>query len=125
MGTCYNCCNFNDSTNYILYLTSRIRIDPLHAVQHSDSVWPWSLESGLNSFSSGIGEFWSSIITLPFQRLKSEFSPKVKDIVAELVEKVDEGETLSIEKMLPITLDSVHFKNGTLMLLAYGDNEPR
>lgn len=99
--------------------------DPLHAVQHSDSVWPWSLESGLNSFSSGIGEFWSSIITLPFQRLKSEFSPKVKDIVAELVEKVDEGETLSIEKMLPITLDSVHFKNGTLMLLAYGDNEPR
>ncbi|WOG87829.1 hypothetical protein DCAR_0207061 [Daucus carota subsp. sativus] len=106
-------------------ISKSLNPDPLPAVQHSDYVRPWSVESGLNTFSSGIGEAWSLVITRPFQRLKSEFSPKVKDIVAELVEKVDEGETLSIEKMLPITLDSVHFKDGVLMLLAYGDNEPR
>ncbi|KAL8090119.1 protein TIC236, chloroplastic [Apium graveolens] len=98
---------------------------PFTEVQNSHSVRPWSLESSFNTFSSGMGDVWSFIVTHPIQRLKLEFSPKVKDIVAELVEKVDEGETLSFEKMLPITLDSVHFKDATLMLLAYGDNEPR
>ncbi|KAG6437902.1 hypothetical protein SASPL_102833 [Salvia splendens] len=30
-----------------------------------------------------------------------------------------------IEKMIPVVLDSVHFQGGTLMLLAYGDTEPK
>lgn len=102
-----------------------LKFHPSPSMQHSVSVRPWILESGLSSFSIRMGELWSYLIAGPFQRLKSEFGPKVEDIVAELVERVDEGETLRIEKMIPVTLDSVHFKGGTLMLLAYGDKEPR
>ena len=51
--------------------------------------------------------------------------PKVEDLAAELVDGVDVVQTEGIEKIIPITLDSVHFKGGTLMLLAYGDREPR
>ncbi|KAF2286915.1 hypothetical protein GH714_035325 [Hevea brasiliensis] len=58
-------------------------------------------------------------------KTESGLGPKVEDIVAELVDGVDVVPSEGIEKMLPVSLDSVHFKGGTLMLLAYGDREPR
>ncbi|XP_048227957.1 protein TIC236, chloroplastic isoform X2 [Ricinus communis] len=61
----------------------------------------------------------------PGTAMKSGVGPKVEDIVAELVDGVDVMQTEGIEKMLPVSLDSVHFKGGTLMLLGYGDREPR
>lgn len=62
---------------------------------------------------------------LPFESWHLECVLKVEDIVAELMDEVGAVQNEGIEKMLPVTLDSVHFKCGTLMLLAYGDREPR
>ncbi|KAI7745119.1 hypothetical protein M8C21_032015, partial [Ambrosia artemisiifolia] len=72
----------------------------------------------------GMGDLWSFLIVGPIQKIKSHFVPKVEGIVGELVEGAGEN-TVGIEKTIPIILDSVHFKGGTLLLLAYGDNEPR
>ncbi|KAJ9563032.1 hypothetical protein OSB04_008192 [Centaurea solstitialis] len=73
----------------------------------------------------GIGDPWSYLIVGPFQKIKSQLVPKVEGIVAELIEGTNGEKTTGIEKTLPVILDSVHFKDGTLLLLAYGDNEPR
>ncbi|KAF5779089.1 putative translocation and assembly module TamB [Helianthus annuus] len=73
----------------------------------------------------GTGDLWSSLIVGPIQKIKSLIIPEVENIVGELVEGANEEKTVGIEKMVPIILDSVHFKGGTLLLLAYGDNEPR
>uniref|UniRef100_A0A5B7AB30 Translocation and assembly module TamB C-terminal domain-containing protein n=1 Tax=Davidia involucrata TaxID=16924 RepID=A0A5B7AB30_DAVIN len=102
-----------------------IKLEPSLEMHHSIFNWPLCLKSGLPFLHKNIGELWSYFIVGPFQRFKSEMGSKVESIVAELVEVVDEGQTLGIEKMLPVTLDSVHFKGGTVMLLAYGDMEPR
>ncbi|KAK9061014.1 hypothetical protein SSX86_018194 [Deinandra increscens subsp. villosa] len=48
---------------------------------------------------------------------KPQFSPTFQGANGEKV--------AGIEKMVPLTLDSVYFEGGTLLLLAYGDNEPR
>ncbi|KAI3718710.1 hypothetical protein L6452_19592 [Arctium lappa] len=72
-----------------------------------------------------MGDPWSYLIVGPFQKIKSKLLPKVEGIVAELVEGANGEKTTGIEKTLPVILDSVHFKGGTLLLLAYGDNEPR
>ncbi|WCJ31158.1 embryo defective 2410 [Euphorbia peplus] len=87
-----------------------------------------SLSSSLrfgSSISKDIGGLVSHLFSGPIQKLKSRFAPKVEDIVAELVDGVDVVRTERIETMLPVSLDSVQFKGGTLMLLAYGDREPR
>lgn len=84
-----------------------------------------TLNSGLSSFSRNIRRSFSYFLAGPIQKLKSGLGPKVEDIVAELVDGVDVVPSEGIEKMLPVSLDSVHFKGGTLMLLAYGDREPR
>ncbi|KAB2629418.1 hypothetical protein D8674_034213 [Pyrus ussuriensis x Pyrus communis] len=84
-------------------------------------IWPLSLKLGFPSFAGKPLAFLSG----PIQKLTSSVGPRVEDIVAELVDGVGVGQSESIEKMLPVTLDSVHFKGGTLMLLAYGDREPR
>ncbi|KAK8938369.1 hypothetical protein KSP39_PZI010980 [Platanthera zijinensis] len=55
----------------------------------------------------------------------SYFALKAQGITAELTEDVDQIPAMIIEKSFPITLDSVYFKGGTLMLLGYGDREPR
>ncbi|KAL4579660.1 hypothetical protein LXL04_015816 [Taraxacum kok-saghyz] len=80
-------------------------------------------KSFLKDESRGMGDLWSNLV----EKIKSEVVPKVEVIVGELIEGGTNGEKMSTgtEKMLPVTLDSVHFKNGTLLLLAYGDNEPR
>lgn len=67
-----------------------------------------------------MGDLWSYLIVGPIQKIKSQVVPEVEGIVGELV---DGEKEVGIEN--PFTLDSVHFKGGTLLLLAYGDNEPR
>lgn len=83
------------------------------------------LRSGLLSLSRNVSQVLSEFLTGPLQTLKSGAGPTVEDVVAELVDGVYTEENVGIEKTLPVTLDSVHFKGGTLMLLAYGDREPR
>ncbi|CAK7353462.1 unnamed protein product [Dovyalis caffra] len=87
--------------------------------------WSFGLASDLLSFSSSVSKLLSHLLAGPFQKIKSGVGPKVEDIVAELVDGEDVVQSEGIEKMLPVSLDSVHFKGGTLLLLAYGDREPR
>ncbi|KAK2983126.1 hypothetical protein RJ640_022598 [Escallonia rubra] len=101
------------------------KLDDSPEENRSFSVSPLSQKPGSSSMRRNIGNLWSSFVVGPLQRLQSEVGPKVEDIVAELVDGVDRGQPVGIEKVLPVTLDSVHFKGGTLMLLAYGDKEPR
>lgn len=92
---------------------------------HPVFIWPLRPESGLLSFSRNVGEKFFSLLSGPIQKLTSGMGPRVEDIVAELVDGVDVVQAEGLEKMIPVTLDSIHFKGGTLMLLAYGDREPR
>ncbi|CAL5429130.1 unnamed protein product [Camellia sinensis] len=102
-----------------------LNFEPLLAMHHSIPIWLSSLKLGLPSSHRNLGKLWSYYLAGPVQKLKLDMSPKVEDVIAELVDGADEMQTSGIEKMLPVTLDSVHFKDGTLMLLAYGDKEPR
>ncbi|KAF3447215.1 hypothetical protein FNV43_RR12395 [Rhamnella rubrinervis] len=92
---------------------------------HPVFVWPLRPESGLLSFSRNVGEQFFSLLSGSIQKLTSGMAPRVEDIVAELVDGVDVAQAEGVEKMIPVMLDSIHFKGGTLMLLAYGDREPR
>lgn len=83
------------------------------------------LKLGLTSFFRNIEEFLSCILSGPIQNLKSDMGLKVEDIVAEHVDGVDVMQSVGITNMLPVTLDSVHFRGATVMLLAYGDREVR
>lgn len=102
-----------------------LNFEPLVSMHHSIPIWLSSMKLGLPSSHRNLGKLWSYYLAGPVQKLKLDMSPKVEDIIAELVDGADEMQTSGIEKMLPVTLDSVHFKDGTLMLLAYGDKEPR
>lgn len=95
------------------------------AKYHPVPSWSLSLQSCFPSFCRNVRELLSYLLIGPMKNLKSGIGPKVEDISAELVDGVDFMQTEGIEKMLPVTLDSVQFKGGTLMLLAYGDREPR
>ncbi|KAH9616453.1 hypothetical protein KSS87_018431 [Heliosperma pusillum] len=66
-----------------------------------------------------------SLNSRPISAISSKNDHKFEDIVTEVVEEADNMETGRNDKTLPVTLDSVYFKGGTLMLLAYGDAEPR
>ncbi|KAK6131671.1 hypothetical protein DH2020_034578 [Rehmannia glutinosa] len=95
------------------------------SVNHLEDVSPVSPLSSLSSTLKTFHEAWSCLLVNPLQRLKSEIGLKVEDISTELVDEIGEENTSDIDKMIPLVLDSVHFKDGTLMLLAYGDTEPR
>ncbi|XP_023763180.1 protein TIC236, chloroplastic [Lactuca sativa] len=83
-------------------------------------------KSLLKDEKRGMGDLWSNLVVGSIEKIKSEVVPKVEGIVVELMEGGANGEKAAgTEKMLPVILDSVHFKGGTLLLLAYGDNEPR
>ncbi|XP_022755273.1 uncharacterized protein LOC111303345 isoform X9 [Durio zibethinus] len=101
-----------------------IKSDPTPSLYHLVTFWPLGLKPGLPSFHN-IGEQFSNFLAGSFQKLKSCVASKVEDIFAELVNGVNVVQTEGIEKMLPVAVDSVHFKGGTLMLLAFGDREPR
>lgn len=54
------------------------------------------------------------------------FMSKARDIAGNLVAQAKSNlEAAPLQKWVPLTLDSVYFRGGTLMLLAYGDHEPR
>ncbi|XP_060208186.1 protein TIC236, chloroplastic isoform X2 [Lycium barbarum] len=98
-------------------------LDPLPLHHPSKTLHSWLPKSALCSIVKNVGQLIDSIAK-PMRRLKLEMSPRVEDIVAELVD--DEGKHVSsIEKTVPVILDSVHYSGGSLMLLAYGDTEPR
>ncbi|XP_021275631.1 uncharacterized protein LOC110410318 [Herrania umbratica] len=102
-----------------------IKSDPTPSASHSVTFWPLGLKFTLPSFPDNMEERVSNFLAGSLQKLKNGVAPKVEDIVAELVDGVDVVQTGGIEKMLPVIVDSVHFKGGTLMLLAFGDREPR
>jgi hypothetical protein len=88
-------------------------------------IWHLSLRSYLPSIPRNVVELLTNLLIGPLKTLKSGMGLKLEDIVAELDDGLDVVQNEGIQKMLPVTLDSVHFKGGTLMLLAYGDREPR
>lgn len=92
-------------------------LQPSPLKNHSDSLLP--------SFLRKMGEPLSNLLAGPVERLKSDMGPGVEDIVSELMDGEDHDPVSSIENKVPFILDSVHFRGGTLMLLAYGDTEPR
>lgn len=98
------------------------RLEPWLAMHHPLPIQPLSLKSLLPSFPKSMGDILSFFPAHAIQKLKSRVGQKVKDTVAG---RLDEVHTEGIEKMFPVTLDSVHFKSGNLLLLAYGDSEPR
>ncbi|XP_015939698.1 protein TIC236, chloroplastic isoform X1 [Arachis duranensis] len=80
---------------------------------------------GLHSFLRNTQESMFGFLSGPIEKLKSDVGVKVEDIVAEHVDDVDALQSEGLSKMLPVTLDSVHFRGATVMLLAYGDREAR
>ncbi|PKA54157.1 hypothetical protein AXF42_Ash018167 [Apostasia shenzhenica] len=68
---------------------------------------------------------FSDWTTAQVHKFKSLFGMKRGDIATELLEGADQTEAKGIENILPVTVDSVYFDGGTLMLLGYGDKEPR
>lgn len=92
---------------------------------HSDSLLPLSLKLMLPSFLRKMGEPWSNLLAGPVEMLKSDMGPGVEDMVSELTDGEDHDCASTIENKVPFILDSVHYRGGTLMLLAYGDTEPR
>ncbi|KAI3848153.1 hypothetical protein MKX03_015643 [Papaver bracteatum] len=110
---------------YPFLAASSIKLGPWVLTNRWVPIWPLRLKSGFPSFSKDFGELLSSYLGGQIQKLKSCVNLKLDDLVAELTEGVEEIQPVGIEKMLPITLDSVHFSGGTLLLLGYGDREPR
>ncbi|PQM36892.1 uncharacterized protein Pyn_13158 [Prunus yedoensis var. nudiflora] len=106
-------------------LQNSTSILPSVATYDQVPIWPLSLKLGFPSLSRNSGEPLSHLLSGSIQKLTSSMGTRVDNIVAELVDGVSVVQSEGIERMLPVTLDSVHFKGGTLMLLAYGDREPR
>ncbi|KAI4337379.1 hypothetical protein L6164_015804 [Bauhinia variegata] len=77
---------------------------------------------GKTSFFRNLEESFSNLLSGPIQKLKSDIGLKVGYIFAKQVDVLQQEDNA---KMLPFTLDSVHFRGGTVMLLAYGDREVR
>ncbi|KAF3326963.1 TamB, inner membrane protein subunit of TAM complex [Carex littledalei] len=59
------------------------------------------------------------------EKSKSVMGLSREEISAELTEGLMQTQAEGIEKALPVTVDSIYFTGGTLMLLGYGDQEPR
>ncbi|KAH6835833.1 embryo defective 2410 [Perilla frutescens var. hirtella] len=100
-------------------------IEPSNSLSCSEKYAPLSPQSGLSSAFKNFAEVWSFLLLNPWQSLKSEIGKGFERISTEIVDEIAEENTSGIDKMIPVVLDSVHFKGGTLMLLAYGDAEPR
>ncbi|KAJ6853899.1 uncharacterized protein M6B38_101165 [Iris pallida] len=87
--------------------------------------WPLHLKPWSYTFPFTVKELFSGYFGDQFQNHKSGFSLKSEDFDAELAVEANEDHMDGIQKVLPITLDSVYFTGGTLMLLGFGDQEPR
>ncbi|KAL0553286.1 hypothetical protein IC582_007175 [Cucumis melo] len=92
-----------------------------HGTSWPNSFWGLSPESALSYFPKDVAKKLLYHISMYVQNLKSGFVQHARGVI-------DGGDVMKnkgTNTMLPVTIDSVHFKGGTLMLLAYGDREPR
>jgi len=80
---------------------------------------------GFQSCFRNIEGLTSFFLCGPIEKLKSEMGLKVEDTVSENVDRVDVQQFEGLNKIRPVTLDSVHVRGATVMLLAYGDREVR
>uniref|UniRef100_A0A6V7QQ20 Translocation and assembly module TamB C-terminal domain-containing protein n=1 Tax=Ananas comosus var. bracteatus TaxID=296719 RepID=A0A6V7QQ20_ANACO len=94
-------------------------------MHQSKLFWSIKLKPGFIRFPISFNELLSDHLADQIQKLKSYLSIKAEDLSAELAEGINEVHSEGIDRALPITLDSVYFTGGTLMLLGYGDQEPR
>ncbi|XP_022936094.1 uncharacterized protein LOC111442799 [Cucurbita moschata] len=85
------------------------------------SFWAMSPKSALSYFPKDAGTKLLYHLAMYFKNLKFGLVQHSRVIV----NGGDVMKNKGTEAMLPVTIDSVHFKGGTLMLLAYGDREPR
>lgn len=79
-------------------------------------IWPFT-HIGNRAHSDGLED--------KIEKSKSVMGLSREEISAELAEGLTQTQAEGIEKALPVTVDSVYFTGGTLMLLGYGDQEPR
>lgn len=113
----------HDQGEYTPSSSNQIEHDVSAMVDHS-VILPLAVKLGFPYFIRKVGDVWSCLFASPVQSLKSNWGSRAGDIVA-LVEGEDQEHSGANHKEIPVILDSVHFRGGTLMLLAYGDNEPR
>uniref|UniRef100_A0A0D9UXI8 Translocation and assembly module TamB C-terminal domain-containing protein n=1 Tax=Leersia perrieri TaxID=77586 RepID=A0A0D9UXI8_9ORYZ len=84
------------------------------------SFWPFQVKGfpvRLNAPSASLND--------QIQKLKLLFAIGPEDVSAELSQGVDQIHPGGVQQSLPITLDTVYINGGNLMLLGYGDQEPR
>ncbi|CAO2199264.1 unnamed protein product [Urochloa humidicola] len=82
--------------------------------------WPFQIKGFPVSFNAP-----GASLDVQIQKLKSQFAIGSGDISAELTDGASQTHPGGVQHALPITLDSVYFNGGNLMLLGYGDQEPR
>ncbi|KAL1546608.1 protein TIC236, chloroplastic-like isoform X1 [Salvia divinorum] len=105
--------------------SSRTEVEPSSSFSFLRKFPPLRSQLGLFTAYKNFTEVWSHLLDKPWERLKSVFREGFEQISTEIVDEIGGENTSGIEKMIPVVLDSVHFQGGTLMLLAYGDTEPR
>jgi hypothetical protein len=90
-----------------------------HAINWS-SFWPYQLQELPVTFNAPYAS-----LDVQIQKLKSHFAIGPGEISSVSSEGVNQMHPSAVHHAPPITLDSVYFNGGNLMLLGYGDNEPR
>uniref|UniRef100_A0A0E0BY57 Translocation and assembly module TamB C-terminal domain-containing protein n=1 Tax=Oryza meridionalis TaxID=40149 RepID=A0A0E0BY57_9ORYZ len=80
---------------------------------------------GSCTYAHNWASFWPFQLNVQIQKLRSLFAIGPGDNSAELPQGVGQIHPGAVQQTLPITLDSVYFNGGNLMLLGYGDQEPR
>ncbi|XP_027180543.1 uncharacterized protein LOC113779220 [Coffea eugenioides] len=113
----------HDQEGYTPSSSNQIERDSSAMVDHPVML-PFTVKLGFPYFIRKVGDVWSRLFAGPVQSLKSNWGSRAGDIVA-LFEGEDQERSVSTHNEIPVILDSVQFRGGTLMLLAYGDNEPR
>lgn len=109
--------------NYLSFSLRKFRA--CTQMHQSTTFWPFGLKPGLIRFFNAANKLLSNHLDDQIQKLKSYLTIRAEDLSAQFAEVVNEIHSESIEKVLPVTLDSVYFTGGTLMLLGFGDREPR
>ncbi|KAM0951214.1 hypothetical protein DsansV1_C04g0049581 [Dioscorea sansibarensis] len=98
---------------------------PSMRMHHSTPIYPTTWKTTLLQLSKTVTERLPDQFHSQLQKLKSCFIIKFEELAAELANGTNGNSCEGIQKLIPISLDSVQFTGGTLMLLAYGDIEPR
>ncbi|EOA26450.1 hypothetical protein CARUB_v10022496mg [Capsella rubella] len=87
-----------------------------HVANHHHLTSPWNIK---------LKEIVFDILTGSSKKLRGGAVPSAADNAPHLSDGLEKLPVGYVEKTLPVMLDSVQFKAGTLILLAYGDTEPR